>query len=202
MAQSCPGPGPHPVNCSLTACCPLQQRNLVLVFSDVYLASCLSIFLSYSIAIKGQKKIPRLETFCFLQKEYFCSQLCGWKHFFLWSRVGWVGSHLSLASDWELSLWLPSKSVHSMLFFKGVFNGVGYVHEWTDWSVWVSTSLYMGLWMFRGRENLGVLSHMLDISAWLLSFHHLHDDQTDSDADRRREGWYMSLMWICKESES
>lgn len=37
---------------------------------------------------KKKKKVPRLETFCFLQKEYFFSQLCGWKHFFLWSRDG------------------------------------------------------------------------------------------------------------------
>ena len=54
-----------------------QQRSLVLVSLDVYLASCLSICLSYSVTVKRplkkKKKIPGLETFCFLQKEYFAA---------------------------------------------------------------------------------------------------------------------------------
>lgn len=83
-------------------CVPLsQKRRLILVSLDVYLASCLSICLSFSVTVKGQKKKKK--------------KAQGWKHFAsykknslqpaLWSKVFflWSRNGLDPISSWPVS---------------------------------------------------------------------------------------------------
>lgn len=153
---------------SHSPCVPLsQQRSLVLVSLDVYLASCLSICLSYSITVKGpkfkKKKNLRAGNILFPTKRIFCSQLCGRKYFSCGLGMGWIPSLLGQC--------LRTKPVAShqvstqySVFFKRMPSDVECVHKRASRTVWVHKNVYMYLWPFQGKENLGVVFHMLYIS--------------------------------------
>lgn len=148
-------------------CVPLsQKRSLVLVSLDVYSASCLSICLSYSITVKGPKKKkiknPRAGNILFPTKRLFCSQLCGQKYFSCGLGMGWIPSLLGQCLRTKPVA--SSKSAHRMLFLKQVAGDAECVHQWMSRPVWVQKNVYMYLWPPRGRENLGVVFHMLYIS--------------------------------------
>lgn len=91
MAQSCPSTGPHPVKCSLTglSLSPVEEPGFG--FLRCLLGLLLKHFpflLNSNERTKKKKKTQGWKHFVSYKKNIFCSQLCGWKHFFLWSRDG------------------------------------------------------------------------------------------------------------------
>lgn len=146
-----------------------SKGALVLVSFDVYLASCLSICLSSSITVKGLKKNK-------IKKRK--SQ--GWKHFvsykknilrpalwlkvfFLWSRDGldpissWPGSE-NLACGFPSSQHIACCFLNECLMMLNAFTS-GRIGLFG-----CIRNVCMCLWLFQGRENLGVVFHMLYIS--------------------------------------
>lgn len=129
-----------PVQCmAYSPCVPLsQKRSLVWVSLDVYLASCLSLCLSYSITVKGQKKkYPRAGNILFPTKRIFCSQLCGRKYFSCGLGMGWIPSLLGQCLRTK-PMASHQVSTQYAVFFKWVSSDVECMHKWTNRSVWVA----------------------------------------------------------------